>query len=179
MATAQRVKAGVVGETRQTRGGRLDQQRAVFAGQTGGVVDDGGEVLFGGAAREAGCDGAQCRRFIRDGRGAGVEQDAVERGQGAEHPQKASELDCRTATHGALIKGELDICWRAGGKNVRKRRPGAGRGEGFLGRLEPVQQLGAPAQESHDFGPQVTRSHCPAGPIVQIGIEDQVDEAVG
>src|SRR5690348_10084040 len=44
----------VMGQIRQARGGRLDQQGAVFARQPRGVVGDRREVLLGGPPRQAG-----------------------------------------------------------------------------------------------------------------------------
>ena len=138
-----------------------------------------GEVLVGGATGEAGGDGAEGRGFVGDRRGGGVQQDAVERGQGAEHAQEAGELDGGAAADGALVEGELDLGWRSGGEDVRDRGPGARGGEGFFGRLEAVQQVGAPAQEGDDLRPQIGLAHRPARPVVEIGLEAEVDETVG
>src|SRR5271165_6071537 len=122
----------MVGEAGQARGGRLDQQGAVFAGQPTRVVGDGGKILLGRATGEAGGDGAQRRGFVRDRRGGGVEQDTVERGQRTEHPQEAGELDRGTPADGALVEREFDLARRGGGEDVRHRGPGSGRRKGFL-----------------------------------------------
>src|SRR5271157_2062580 len=123
----------MVGEAGQARGGGLDQQGAVFAGQPARVVGDGGKILVGRAAGQAGGDGAQRRGFVRDRRGGGIEQDAVERGQRAEHPQKAGKLDRGTPADGALVEREFDLARRGGGEDVRDRGPGTGRWKSFFG----------------------------------------------
>jgi hypothetical protein len=87
----------------QARGRGFDQQRPVFAGQPAAILDDGGEVLVARPPGQPGRDGAQRRRLVRDRRGTGIEQDAVERGQAPEHGQEAGELDRCAATDRALV----------------------------------------------------------------------------
>jgi hypothetical protein len=42
-----------------------------------------------------------------------------------------------------------------------------------------MQQFGPPAQEGHHLGPQIARTHRPARPVIEIGFEGQMDEAIG